>query len=768
MQKKPSPLIFCLIFLVSIFCSNINELYGQKVGLVLSGGGARGLAHIGVIKALEESNIPIDYIAGTSAGAIIGSLYCLGYSPEEMDSLIQTQDFFNWATGVIDEENTYYFRKGEDNPSWINLKFSIDSTLQTRLPTHLVNSIPYDYALMELTAAINAQTGYNFDTLFVPFRCVASDISTKESVIFKDGILADAVRASSAFPFYFRALLKDGKLLYDGGMYNNFPADIALNEFQPDIIIGVYAAGTNPETSEENVLSHIRTMMTTPTSTSVICENSVLIDVNTEEFGAFDFTQVKDIMKAGYEQGLSQVDDIRFYMQRSVDKAIVDERRKKFRSGIKEVLVDHIVIEGINSKQADYVREVIKPSYDPVPLSKIKSSYFRLVADPNIRFIYPTLKYNKVSGLYDMKLRIEREKDLIAQFGGNLSSRPVSEGFVGLQYKLWNRRSYSILSNFYFGKLYTSGQLKLRMDSPARVPYFLETDVTLNQYDFFKSSNAFFSDQKPAYIVKSDQNYGVNMGLPVRNKGRLISSFSYIRITDKYYQTRDFLQKDTADKSVMKGFTGAFSFERSTLNRKQYANKGTFLQLKLKYVNVTERTIPGSTSVIRNQTKNHRAWYQFKVVYDNYYKRRGIIKLGFYAEAAASTMPFLTNYVSTALNSPAFEPLQESKTLYLANFRALQYAGMGLKNVVMLRQNLDIRVEAFVFMPHKELVQNEQLETDYGKAFSKRYYLGSLGAVFHSPVGPVGLFLNYYDDRTNPFSVLFHVGFFIFNKSALD
>ncbi len=760
--RKRIFLAFLLFFLIT------NSVYGQKVSLVLSGGGARGLAHIGVIKALEENDVPIDCIAGTSAGAIIGCLYSLGYSPEEMDSIVRTPSFFDWATGVIDDDYTYFFRKNDENASWINLKFSIDSVLQTRLPTHLVNSIPYDFALLELTTAVNAQTGYNFDSLFVPFRCVAADVETKQSVIFRDGILSDAVRASSAYPFYFRPILFKGKLLYDGGMYNNFPAEIALMEFQPDIIIGVNSAGTIPTTSADNVLSHIRAMMTTPTSFSVICENSVLIDVNTNDFGAFDFTRIPEIITAGYEQGIAQIDEIKFYIQKSNPKKEIEKKRSEFRARTTEIKIDHVVIEGINSKQADYVRSIIKPSYTPITLSRLKSSYFQLVADPNIRFIYPMLKYNKVSGYYDLSLRIERENDLITQFGGNLSSRPVSEGFVGIQYRLWNRRAYSLLTNFYFGKLYTSGQMKIRMDSPARIPYFLETDVTLNQYDFFRSSNAFFSEQKPAYVVQSDYKFGVNFGLPVRNKGRLITSAAYIRIADNYYQTQDFLQKDTADKSVLDGFSSAITFERSSLNRKQYANRGTLLELKARYVNVNEKTIPGSTSINKEETEKHRQWFQFKASYDNYYKRFGMLKLGFYVEAAATTMPFLSNYVVTILNSPVFEPIQESQTLYLPNFHAHQYGAFGLKNVMTIIPTLDVRLEAYVFMPYKELVQTASLETEYGKAFSKRYYVGSLGAVYHSPVGPVGLFLNYYDDNENPFSVLFHVGFFIFNKSALD
>jgi NTE family protein len=149
----------------------------QKVGLVLSGGGARGLSHIGVIKLLEENNIPIDYIAGTSAGAVVGSLYAQGYSPEEMIRLVNTEDFYNWATGTFDEEHTYYFKKKDPNASWVTLKFSADSAgVHTTFPSSIISSVPVDFALMENNAGAITKAKYNFDSLFVPFRCVASDI----------------------------------------------------------------------------------------------------------------------------------------------------------------------------------------------------------------------------------------------------------------------------------------------------------------------------------------------------------------------------------------------------------------------------------------------------------------------------------------------------------------------------------------------------------------------------------------------------------------
>jgi NTE family protein len=740
----------------------------QRVGLVLSGGGARGMAHIGVIKALEENHIPIDYIAGTSAGAIVGSLYAQGFSPRQMDSIVHTDEFYNWANGIIDEDYTYYFRKKEDNASWITLKFSLDSVIQTSLPTNLVNSVPVDYALMENTAAVIARAHYNFDSLFIPFRCVAADIENKQTIVFRKGDLGQAVRASAAFPFYFKPVLYEGKILYDGGMYNNFPADVMLSDFQPDIIIGVNASGSSTPTTEGNIISQIRMMMTTPTKFSVICDNGILIDVNTDKYGLFDFTRITELINEGYAAAQKQMDSIKFNVYRRADPAEVQKRRAAFRSDLAPVMVDNLIIDGINSKQQMYVASIVKRSAEPMPVSELKSRYFQLTADENVKAIYPLLKYNEQSKMYDLHLRITQEKDLITQFGGVLASRPISEAFVSAQYNIWSRRAYSFYGNFYFGRLYTSGQVKVRMDSPAHFPYFLETEATLNQYDFYKSSTNFFTDVKPTYIVKSDYNFGLNFGIPARNKGKVVLSADYIQQIDHYYQTSDFLQSDTADESNFKGFASAILFERSTLNKKQYANAGTFLSLRVKYFDGTEYTIPGSTSVVRTETQNSRQWAQFRFIYDNYYKRRGHLRLGLYLEGVASNEPFFANYTSTVLSTPAFEPVQEMQTLYLPNFHAHDYLSGGLRNVIAFTGRLDFRIEGYIFQPVREILKTEDLKAEYSTPFLRQYYVGSAGAVYHSPIGPVSLFVNYYHERTNPFSVLFHIGYIIFNKSAID
>ncbi|HET6227023.1 MAG TPA: patatin-like phospholipase family protein, partial [Bacteroidia bacterium] len=215
---------YFLIVICFLFFSQQSS--AQKVGLVLSGGGASGVAHIGVLKALEENHIPVDYITGTSIGALVGALYAIGYSPAQLEELVKTEKFRNLSQGIIDQKYAYYFKRTDDDASWISLK--LDTALMNVLPTNVVSPIAMDFGMMELAGAGAAAANYDFDSLFIPFRCVASNVEQKKSVTFRKGDLAQAVRASMSYPFYIRPISIDGALLFDGGLYNNFPSNVML------------------------------------------------------------------------------------------------------------------------------------------------------------------------------------------------------------------------------------------------------------------------------------------------------------------------------------------------------------------------------------------------------------------------------------------------------------------------------------------------------------------------------------------------------------
>ena len=134
----------------------------QKVGLVLSGGGAKGMTHIGIIRALEENNIPIDYITGTSMGAIIGSLYAMGYSPDDMEALLRSEDFKRWYSGKVEPKYAYYFKKSIPTPEFFNIRFSFKDSLKNFkpqfLPTSVVNPIQMNLVFVDLYARATAGT----------------------------------------------------------------------------------------------------------------------------------------------------------------------------------------------------------------------------------------------------------------------------------------------------------------------------------------------------------------------------------------------------------------------------------------------------------------------------------------------------------------------------------------------------------------------------------------------------------------------------------
>src|SRR5688572_7640495 len=185
--------LYLIFLLLSITTATTRA---QKVGLVLSGGAAKGLAHVGVLKALEEHEIPIDYIVGTSMGGIIGGCYAAGMSPGQIEDMVLSDDFLGWVNGSPQTGYNYYYHQSEENPHFLKLNLSLDSILNLQLNTSLASDVSLNFALAEKMALASAISKHNFDSLFIPLRVVAADIFTQNEVILKSGNLSDAPRAS--------------------------------------------------------------------------------------------------------------------------------------------------------------------------------------------------------------------------------------------------------------------------------------------------------------------------------------------------------------------------------------------------------------------------------------------------------------------------------------------------------------------------------------------------------------------------------------------
>jgi NTE family protein len=757
---------FKCLFLLLIFFQ--NPISAQKIGVVLSGGAASGIAHIGVLKALEENHIPIDYITGTSMGALVGSLYAAGLSPKQIEEFVKSERFKNMSEGTIDEKYAYYFKHNDDNSSWITYPLSFDSAITTTLPTNVISSISMDFGIMETSGGPSATAKYNFDSLFIPFRCVASDVEKKESVIFKQGDLGQAVRASMSYPFYIPPIKVDGKLLFDGGLYNNFPANIMYEDFFPDFIIGSNLGSNSPPPKEDNLFSQIRSMLKAKTNYNILCEGGVIIEPKTE-VNLFNFSNLQPIIDSGYAATMRKMEFIKKFTERRADSVELEKKRVNFKKREPEIIFDNITIEGLNKNQSDYAKKILLHKNKSVSLEELKEGYFRLASDNKIKNIFPIAKFNERTGFYDLNLKIKKERDIITYFGGNFSNRPISEGFIGLKYNYLGRFASEIMANAYFGKLYSSIQIKTRLDFPYKIPIYIEPNFTWNKWDYYKSSNAFLEDVKPAYLKQVEEFGDVNIGFPTGKKGRIVGGATLANISYLYYQTTQFTQQDTTDRTDFKMITTQAYYELNSLNRKQYANQGENLILKIRYVNGGEKNIPGSTSTDKiKEFKKHHEWITLKLTAERYFNRKGTLKIGFLGEGVYSTQNLFHNYTSSILAAPAFQPTPDSKTIFLENYRAYKYIAAGIKFVISIRKNIDLRAEGYIFQPYQSLVKTADLNTEYSQPFAFQHFISTTALVWHTPVGPMSLGVNYYDHIKNPFSILFHFGYIMFNKRALD
>ena len=230
-----------------------------KIGLVLSGGGARGAAHVGVLKIIEQMRIPVDYIAGTSMGSIIGGLYASGMTPEEIETALETMDWEHIFSDDPPRQDRSFRRKRDDDLYLIKAKPGITDEGEVKFPTGAVQGQKFDLALRDLTLSVSGTT--DFDRLYIPFRAVASDIGTGTKVVLSSGDLATAMRASMSVPGAFAATEIDGRMLVDGGITDNIPIDV-VREMGAEIVIAVDISSPYMPADEVNNLFKITLQLT--------------------------------------------------------------------------------------------------------------------------------------------------------------------------------------------------------------------------------------------------------------------------------------------------------------------------------------------------------------------------------------------------------------------------------------------------------------------------------------------------------------------------
>ncbi|AXI60434.1 hypothetical protein DLD99_08105 [Pseudomonas kribbensis] len=297
-------LLICLLLGFLPLLIHASEAPRPKVGLVLSGGAARGLAHIGVLKALEEQGIKIDAIAGTSMGAVVGGLYASGYKIDELEKLALNIDWQQALSDAPPREDVPFRRKQDDRDFLVKQKLSFRDDGSLGLPLGVIQG--QNLALLLESLLAHTSDTRDFDKLPIPFRAVATDIANGEKVVFRKGHLPQVIRASMSIPAVFAPVELDGRLLVDGGMTDNIPLDVA-REMGVDVAIvvdiGTPLRNRKQLTTVVDVLNQSITLMTRRNSEEQLAAlhpNDVLIQPPLASFGATDFGRAEEMIDAGY------------------------------------------------------------------------------------------------------------------------------------------------------------------------------------------------------------------------------------------------------------------------------------------------------------------------------------------------------------------------------------------------------------------------------------------------------------------------------------
>ena len=740
----------------------------QKVGLVLSGGGAKGLTHIGIIRALEENNIPIDYITGTSMGAIVGSLYAMGYSPDDMEILLKSEEFKRWYSGEVEEEYMYYFKKNQPTPDFLNIRLSFRDSLNIKpqfLPSSVVNPIQMNLVFLDLYARATAACGGDFNKLFVPFRCVASDVYNKKQLIMNRGDLGDAVRASMSFPFMFKPIEIDSVLAYDGGIYNNFPTDVMRDDFHPDVIIGSVVA-TNPTKPKENdLMSQIENMVMQKTDYSVPESEGIVMTFKSDDVNLMDFQRIDELHDIGYNRTMSMMDSIKSRIHRRVNLDNIRLRRLVYRSNYPELRFKNILIDGANAQQQAYIKKEFHASDDKeFTFEDVKRGYFRLLSGNMISEIIPHAVFNPEDDTYDLHLKVKLEDNFSVRIGGNVSTTSSNQIYLGLSYQNLNYNAKELTFDGQLGKIYNNVQLMGRIDFATNIPTSYRLIASISTFDYFKKEKLFSRNDKPAFNQKDERFVKLKVGLPFLSSKRAEFGVGLAKIQDRYFQKNviDF-DKDKYDKSEYSLFGGSISFNGSTLNARQFSTQGSHEELVAQIFTGKERFYPGETSDIKKTSEERHSWLQLSYMKEKYHRMAEHWTLGWYLKALYSSRNFSENYTATMMQAGEFAPTAHGQLMYNEAFRANQFVGAGVRPVYRLNQMFHVRGEFYGFMPIFPIERNSINKAYYGKAFSRFEYLGEISIVCQFSFGAISAYVNHYSSPKKEWNVGLTLGWQLFN-----
>ena len=757
--------IITLILLLSATLAS-----AQRVGLVLSGGGAKGLYHIGVIKALEENGIPIDYVSGTSMGAIIAGLYAIGYTPEQMAEIFESNQIKYWMSGKIEDKYIYYFKQRRPNAAMITLRIDFRNPqriAKLQLPTSLIQSNTLDLAFVEFFSGPSAQCGGDFDKLFVPFRCIATDAAARKEEVYRGGDLGKAIRASMTIPLVFRPIKQDSTLLYDGGIYNNFPWQVLQEDFKPDILIGSKCVEGNSKPKEDNPMEQILALTMMHTDYDLPSDEDILIDHTFDDVTTLDFSKAAYVIDRGYQDAMAKMPQIFERVVRRADTTELDLRRAAYRMSLPKLVFDKYEISGMGKKQTQYMKRILQldkklEEQKLFDFDQFRSEYFKMLSEGEIEGDFPDVAYNDTTKSFQLDLHLRTKPSLKLMFGGNISSTSMNQAYVGVEYRRLGRNMHTYNFDGYFSALYSSVFVGGRNDFFWKIPFAVDYGFYYNYYNFFKSDFGMLSKHNDLSFAKQgDLHLTAGLSMPTDRFQAFSMRFNIGRENFRYFQSTGHSDDDVMDQSRFPFLGVKLELARNNLNYLMYPTRGLRQSISAIYVSGLEYYTPGTFAPTADRVEENRYWFGARFTREQYFRIAKWFSLGYLVDGVITTHPSFSNEYATNISSPAFQPTPHSRLVYLKDFRSKSFIGGGIIPTFEFGPRFYLKNSVYAFLP-------EDANKSTADVRKRLRYIFNSSLVYQTHIGPISLTLSKYDATTSHnWFLTFNFGFMLFNGSGL-
>ncbi|MFR9672437.1 MAG: patatin-like phospholipase family protein [Rikenellaceae bacterium] len=766
------------------------------MGVVLSGGGAKGLYHIGVLEALEREGIPIDYVAGTSIGAVVAGLYAAGYSPMHMRQIATSGELERWVSGKIDVNHGSYFRRGStlrrnDNVVSYRLNPGADKRADSvsTMPKSLISTTQIDMAMSELFSAAGLVCEGDFSNLMVPFLCVTSDVTAGEGLILKEGDLGKSIRASIAIPLAFKPIVReDGHMLYDGGIYDNFPWRPMVEQFDPDLIIGsVCGVDSWTDTNDLSVFDQAFMLAMNHSNYDIPDEKGVVIARNVPT-GMLDFSGANDIINMGYDDTIAKIDSIKMRVDSTQLKKMkyFRDRRAEFNENTPRMHFDSYEITGLNENQRHYVRNFMTTSrreqkqganqQEVISFPELRQKLYSVLSANDFNTDYPIVSFAPESGQYQFEIGMEHKPSSRLSLGGNLSSTPFNQLYFGFNQKSIERVVRELFAELYLSPVYTTGRLGYRADFYLNAPMFIDTYFNfavknLNHGDFGNLTKV----NNTEGIKSSEFLLSLGVGAPLKERAMIllrtnVGSESFNYDGSKALDESSFGYLEQFNKSRLRYITSKLEIERGTIDNPYLPTSGSLLTLSGMGLIGREQSFADDYSDVNSTLEEpvtnvyyaYRYWFGAKVTYTKYFDfsaKKNFI-LGLSLDGVFTTVPDMYNRAARQLMLPAYQPTRHSNMVYMPEFSAERYAALGLMPTVRMWKELYLRTGFYAMLRDE---YDSTLNASEGKGYAVKHIIQA-DLTYNTTIGPISLALTKYDVSSwNNLYLTFNFGYSIFS-----